>query len=157
MHHALKFSYRNLYDLNFDPDFSPSPDNIDADYSSNAPLKLAKELHKSPMEIASELKEHFDNVEISSPGFLNFTLSDTYYHEKIIGLSENFAENVSSDEYSGKTVICEFSDPNPFKVLHVGHLYTSIVGDSISRLLFKFFDIYSIMHFIILFSIYLNL
>jgi len=32
-------------------------------------------------------------------------------------------------------VICEFSDPNPFKVLHVGHLYTSIVGDSISRLL----------------------
>ena len=130
----LKRIIKDLYDLNFDPDFSPSPDNIDADYSSNAPLKLAKELHKSPMEIASELKEHFDNVEISSPGFLNFTLSDTYYHEKIIGLSENFAENVSSDEYSGKTVICEFSDPNPFKVLHVGHLYTSIVGDSISRL-----------------------
>ena len=130
----LKKIIKDLYDLNFDPDFSPSPDNIDADYSSNAPLKLAKELHKSPMEIASELKEHFDNVEISSPGFLNFTLSDTYYHEKIIGLSENFAENVSSDEYSGKTVICEFSDPNPFKVLHVGHLYTSIVGDSISRL-----------------------
>ena len=130
----LKRIIKDLYDLNFDPDFSPSPDNIDADYSSNAPLKLAKELHKSPMEIAGELKEHFDNVEISSPGFLNFTLSDTYYHEKIIGLSENFAENVSSDEYSGKTVICEFSDPNPFKVLHVGHLYTSIVGDSISRL-----------------------
>lgn len=130
----LKKIIKDLYDLNFDPDFSPSPDNIDADYSSNAPLKLAKELHKSPMEIASELKEHFDNVEISSPGFLNFTLSDTYYHEKIIGLSENFAENVSSDEYSGKTVICEFSDPNPFKVLHVGHLYTSIIGDSISRL-----------------------
>jgi arginyl-tRNA synthetase len=47
-------------------------------------------------------------------------------------LPENF--EISSDKFSGKTVICEFSDPNPFKVLHVGHLYTSIVGDSISRL-----------------------
>ena len=49
-------------------------------------------------------------------------------------LGEDFDENISCDEYSGKTVICEFSDPNPFKVLHVGHLYTSVVGDAISRL-----------------------
>ena len=49
-------------------------------------------------------------------------------------LKADFEKNISCDEYSGKTVICEFSDPNPFKVLHVGHLYTSIVGDSISRL-----------------------
>ncbi|MBQ9180835.1 arginine--tRNA ligase, partial [Candidatus Saccharibacteria bacterium] len=46
----------------------------------------------------------------------------------------HLAENISSDEYSGQTIICEFSDPNPFKVLHVGHLYTSVVGDAISRL-----------------------
>lgn len=43
--------------------------------------------------------------------------------------------NISQGEYSGKTVVAEFSDPNPFKVLHVGHLYTSVVGDSISRIL----------------------
>lgn len=130
----LKNAIKNLYDLNFEPDFSPSPDNINADYSSNAPLKLAKELHKSPMEIANELATNLQDATASNPGFLNFNLSDEYLAEQIDNLSTNFRENISSNEYSGKTVICEFSDPNPFKVLHVGHLYTSIVGDSISRL-----------------------
>ncbi len=133
----LKNTIKTIYGLDFDPDFSPSPNNIDADYSSNAPLKLAKELHKSPMEIANELAEAFQGStapSISSPGFLNFNLSNEYLSEKIAELNTNFQENISSNEYLGKTVICEFSDPNPFKVLHVGHLYTSIVGDSISRL-----------------------
>ena len=56
------------------------------------------------------------------------------FEPKLKVLDADFEKNISCDEYSGKTVICEFSDPNPFKVLHVGHLYTSIVGDSISRL-----------------------
>lgn len=130
----IKNAIKILYDIDFDPDFSPAPDNIDADYSSNAPLKLAKELHKPPMEIANELAEAIENTTVSAPGFLNFNLPNEYLSEQITKLSTNFRENISSDEYSGKTIICEFSDPNPFKVLHVGHLYTSIVGDSISRL-----------------------
>ena len=160
----LKKVIQDLYGLDFDPEISPSPDNIDADYSTNVPLKLAKELHRSPMEIASEIVETFTSgkgafrsaaarelapeprgdgsegrgpvpdVDVSAPGFLNFTLPDEYLFSKITDLSQNFRENISSDEYKNKTVICEFSDPNPFKVLHVGHLYTSIVGDSIGKL-----------------------
>ena len=159
----LKSVIKGLYGLDVEADITPSPDNIDADYSSNIALKLTKVLHKPPMEIASEiLNEMMDpkrvtavegdpqnvyavkfwgrktagrtRLEVSTPGFLNFTLPDEYYYAKITDLSTNFRGNISSDEYSGKTVICEFSDPNPFKVLHVGHLYTSIVGDSISRL-----------------------
>ncbi|MDO5451629.1 MAG: arginine--tRNA ligase, partial [Candidatus Saccharibacteria bacterium] len=188
----LKKVIKDLYGLDdFDPELTPSPDNIDADYSSNAPLKLAKELHKSPMEIAEELQARMaqlgtfesicDNgsklaseprndrrrsrvdetlafrveatpdgrpdrvdgpagrdpaadINISNPGFLNFTLSDNYLTDKINDLNKNFRDSISSAEYQGQTVICEFSDPNPFKVLHVGHLYTSIVGDAISRL-----------------------
>ena len=175
----LKEIIKGLYGLDFDPDLTPSPENIDADYSSNAPLKLSKALHKPPMEISEELmgafvsvcdngserrsKSHNDRcrsradgklafrieatpsgrplvdgheqgdeqkLSITSPGFLNFTLSDCYLNEKINSLPSDF----SSDKYKGKTIVCEFSDPNPFKVLHVGHLYTSIVGDSISRL-----------------------
>lgn len=129
----LKNVVKDLYGLDVEPDLTPSPDNIDADYSSNIALKLAKDLHKAPMEIANEIISKIP-AEISAPGFLNFTLPDEYYYAKISDLSTNFRENISSDEYSGKTVICEFSDPNPFKVLHVGHLYTSIVGDAISRL-----------------------
>ena len=154
----LKKVIQKLYNLDFDPEITPSPENIDADYSSNAPLKLAKELHKSPMKIAEELansafEEHIWQrakygateplrrgregafrkstiASITPPGFLNFVLSD-YYLTTFI---DNFNPDISSDKFAGKTIICEFSDPNPFKVLHVGHLYTSIVGDSIARL-----------------------
>ena len=129
----LKKVIQDLYGLDFDPELTPSPDNIDADYSTNAPLKLAKELHKNPMAIAEEINNRL-NASISNPGFLNFTLSNEYLAEKIDELTDNFDESIKSDAFKGKTVICEFSDPNPFKVLHVGHLYTSIVGDSISRL-----------------------
>ena len=154
----LKKVIQDLYGLDFDPEITPSPDNIDADYSTNAPLKLAKTLHKSPMTIGEELLEAFvsicDNgsklaseprndgrersgeqkVSITPPGFINFTLSNEYLAEKINELTDDFDESIKSGAFKDKTVICEFSDPNPFKVLHVGHLYTSIVGDSISRL-----------------------
>ena len=157
---------QSLYGLDFDSEVAPAPENIEADYSSNVPLKLAKELHKSPMEIAEELskalkdsafEEHIcrrgkygatearddgpegafrknTTLNATPPGFLNFTLPDEYLSEQIAKLNNDFEENISSDEYKDKTVVCEFSDPNPFKVLHVGHLYTSIVGDAISRL-----------------------
>ena len=129
----LKKVIHDLYGLDFTPEVTPSPANIDADYSTNAPLKLAKDLHKNPIAIAEELNQNLD-AKITPPGFLNFTLSDAYLESQISNLSANFADNISSDAYKNKTIICEFSDPNPFKVLHVGHLYTSVVGDSISRL-----------------------
>ena len=144
---TLKKVIQSLYNLDFDPDLTPSPENIDADYSTNVPLKLAKELHESPMTIAENLAAEFnarmtdsqqsrDGVfaSTSAPGFLNFAMSDNYLSAEITDLSADFNRIISSNEYSGKTVICEFSDPNPFKVLHVGHLYTSIVGDAISNL-----------------------
>ena len=143
----LKNAIKDLYGLaDFDPELTPSPANIDADYSSNAPLKLAKELHKPPMEIAEELVEALKNsapegafrkstiLSATNPGFINFTLNDEYLTHKINDLFNDFNQAIALDDYQGQTIICEFSDPNPFKVLHVGHLYTSIVGDAISRL-----------------------
>lgn len=155
----------DLYNLDFVPDLTPSPDGIDADYSTNAPLKLAKVLRQNPMVIADKLMKKIESVAwasgrlgrqepslsanevgeekvwhgspgvaITPPGFLNFTLSDEYLVEQIDGMSKNFGKNITSSAYKNQTIICEFSDPNPFKILHVGHLYTSIVGDAISRL-----------------------
>ena len=141
---TLKQSIKNLYNLDFEPEITPAPENIDADYSSNVPFKLAKELHKPPMQIAEELlaelktdrpeRSGSQKISISQPGFLNFSLPDSYLTSVIDKLSMDFAGEIVSNKFAGKTVICEFSDPNPFKVLHVGHLYTSVVGDSISRL-----------------------
>ena len=129
---SLKKVISELYGIDFEPEIVVAPENIDADYSSNAPLRLTKELHENPFNIAEKISEKIDNTFASKPGFINFKLSDGALSEKISALSENF--EVASDKFAGKTVICEFSDPNPFKVLHVGHLYTSVVGDSISRL-----------------------
>ena len=129
----LQFAVKELYGIEKVPDVVTAPDNIAADYSSNIALKLAKDLHKSPMDIAKEIAGKVDG-EVSAPGFINFILTDEDLGVQIAELDKNFDKNISSDEYADKTVVCEFSDPNPFKVLHVGHLYTSIVGDAISRL-----------------------
>ena len=129
---TLKKVILDLYGIDFEPEIVIAPENIEADYSSNAPLRLVKEVHDSPISIAEKISEKIENSFVSNPGFVNFKISDEVLSEKISSLSEKF--EIASDKFSGKTVICEFSDPNPFKVLHVGHLYTSVVGDSISRL-----------------------
>lgn len=128
----LKKVILEVFGIDFEPEITPAPENIDADYSSNAPLKLTKELHDNPFNIAEKISEKIDGSFVSKPGFVNFKISDGDLNEKISGLADRF--EILSDKFAGKTVICEFSDPNPFKVLHVGHLYTSVVGDSISRL-----------------------
>ncbi|MBR2587281.1 arginine--tRNA ligase [Candidatus Saccharibacteria bacterium] len=129
------------------PALDPSGD-FRADYSTNVAMKLAGILHKPPREVAetlaTELSKTVPNkfpelkgvkTSIAGPGFINFMLPDEYFSQKIAELSEDFAKNISCNEYSGKVVVTEFSDPNPFKVLHIGHLYTSIMGESISKLI----------------------
>lgn len=141
----LQKAVRELFEVDVEPEITEAPDETGADYASNVAMRLAGVVHKAPMMIAKELKAAIEGsgesslkVEIAGPGFLNFILPDEYFFEKVREHAENwqnFGKDISQDEYYGKTVVAEFSDPNPFKVLHVGHLYTSIVGDSISRLL----------------------
>ena len=61
IHEQLKSVIKGLYGLDTEVDITPSPDNIDADYSSNIALKLTKVLHKPPMEIASEILNEMMN------------------------------------------------------------------------------------------------
>lgn len=150
---VLKQVVYALYGVEIEADVTVAPEGTGADYATNLAMRLAKVVHKAPMVIAEEIKARIEEgvvetdggevsvtldgfkVEIAAPGFLNFISPNEYFVEKvgeIAGKVENF---ISPDEYSGKTVVAEFSDPNPFKVLHVGHLYTSVVGDSISRIL----------------------
>ncbi len=125
---------KDLYGLDFAVEVTVAPENVDADYSSNVALKLAKELHKAPMVISGEIAEKMGNVSVTAPGFINFRIDNTELKKIVLKFNEDFAQEIITKDFAGKTVICEFSDPNPFKVLHVGHLYTSIVGDAISRL-----------------------
>lgn len=140
----LKKEIKKLFDIDIEPEVTIAPEGQKADFASNVSMRLVGELHKhssvAPREIANMIAHEIEatelpfSVEVAGPGFLNFIARDEYWKTKLAEMEADFDGNISYDEYSGKTVICEFSDPNPFKVLHVGHLYTSIVGDSISRL-----------------------
>lgn len=138
----------NLFSVpeNFSVEVTPAPEleangDFRADFATNVAMKLAGILHKNPREVAesltSELSKSLEGIktEIAGPGFINFMLPDEYFKQNIAKLYADLDKNISCDEYSGKIVVTEFSDPNPFKVLHIGHLYTSIMGESISRLI----------------------
>lgn len=109
------------------------PDPQFGDYATNAALQLAKPLGKNPREIAEAIAERLRReegiaeVNVAGPGFINIMLSD----ELLLGAIGRMPEK----SWEGKNVVTEYSDPNPFKVLHAGHLYTTLVGDVISRLL----------------------
>jgi arginyl-tRNA synthetase len=111
------------------------PEEQFGDYTTNVALQLSKQLGKNPREIgetlANKLRESLaDNVgtvTIAGPGFINLHLND---HALKDALQEKPAQPLS-----GTSIVAEYSDPNPFKVLHAGHLYTTITGDSIAHLL----------------------
>ncbi len=148
---CVKDIIASIFSISIDVEVTPSPElnsSFRADYSTNVAMKLAGLLHKNPKEVAEVLTTEFlktapqklpeltgIRTEIASPGFINFMLPDAYFSAEIAKLATNFDENISCNEYSGQVVVTEFSDPNPFKVLHIGHLYTSIMGESISRLI----------------------
>lgn len=108
------------------------PDEQFGDYATNVALQLAKQLGKNPIEVAETIKaslkhEAVAEVNIAGPGFINLKLTD----DALVALTEQ----KPAQALAGKTVVVEYSDPNPFKVLHAGHLYTSVVGDGIATLL----------------------
>ncbi len=111
------------------------PEEQFGDYATNIALQLAKPLGKNPREIAETLaaklqdalKEQVSEVSVAGPGFINLKLTDVALLKA--------TESKPAKTLAGQTVVAEYSDPNPFKVLHAGHLYTSIVGDAIANLL----------------------
>ncbi|MBQ6510985.1 arginine--tRNA ligase [Candidatus Saccharibacteria bacterium] len=132
----LKEVIKESFNFDVEPEVTVAPGNVEADFSSNVAMQMARELHKAPFEIAEQIAEKMSDFKAVAmrPGFLNFISPDEYFVNIIKDYSNNFDEKISCDKYLNENIICEYSDPNPFKVLHVGHLYTSVVGDSISRL-----------------------
>jgi arginyl-tRNA synthetase len=111
------------------------PEEKFGDFATNVALQLAGKVGKPPREIAEALAAKLSELqqvlvaktEVAGPGFLNFTLTDSALLKGAAATpSQSLAEQI---------IVTEYSDPNPFKVLHAGHLYTSVVGDAISNLL----------------------
>jgi arginyl-tRNA synthetase len=108
------------------------PEQEFGDLSTNVAMRLSKSLSKNPRDLAQEIVEklhdspHFTQVGVAGPGFINMTLQDNLLMDLI--------NEPSRKPLSGMKILVEYSDPNPFKPLHAGHLYTTLVGDSIARL-----------------------
>ena len=103
------------------------------DFATNVAMQLAGQQGRSPREIAEDIanklrqQPEITEVTVAGPGFINIHLSDTAL---IQALQAQPAQTLA-----GQTVLAEYSDPNPFKPLHAGHLYTTLVGDVLSRIL----------------------
>ena len=111
------------------------------DYTTNIALILAKQLGRNPMEVGEEIAEMLraegvarsvEKVEVVKPGFINFWISEEELSNSIYG-SNGQVDQV----FAGKKIILEYTDPNPFKEFHIGHVYTNTIGEALSRLFEK--------------------
>ena len=112
------------------------------DYSTNVALSGAKKLKTNPKELAGKIKNELKNklpaeiekIEIAGAGFINFYLSRSFFSKSIEQIlnDKQFGANSS---LIGKEIMLEYTDPNPFKPFHIGHLMTNAIGESIARIL----------------------
>lgn len=136
---AIQKIVKELYDKDIDIELS-RPEEKFGDYSTNVAMRLAPLLGKSPLEVAESLVgtvgqiEQVLSAEVASPGFINIKMKDEYFTKILSSILENRGEFGHTEQMTGQSIVVEYSDPNPFKVLHVGHLYTSMVGDAIANL-----------------------
>ena len=123
------------------------PDGLsNGDYSTNAALVFAKKSKTAPRELAerlvSELEKNkpdeVERIDTAVPGFINFHLKREFFAEqvkKILKEKERFGANRSFAYAGFKKVMIEYTDPNPFKEFHIGHLMSNSIGESIARII----------------------
>jgi len=120
-----------------------SSDSKFGDYQFNGSMGLAKEAKVSPRKVAEKIVEFFalpdvlEPVEIAGPGFLNLRIKTQWLAEKIQQMAADPRLGVLKPE-KVKTFVIDFSSPNVAKPMHVGHLRSTILGDSLARTL-RFF------------------
>ncbi len=111
------------------------------DYSTNIAMVLAKRQKTNPKVLAEKIVEEINKnlpkevskVEAAGAGFINFYLAKEFFAESVkeIIQNEDFGKN---EILKGKKIMVEYTDPNPFKPFHIGHLMTNAIGESIARI-----------------------
>lgn len=136
---------RAFADAGYDPSFgrvtvSNRPDLCE--YQCNGALAAAKQYHCAPIQIARAVAGKLDAADYSmvdavTPGFINLKLSDAFLQNYLEEMRQ--AEDLGVEKTgTGKTIVVDYGGPNVAKPLHIGHLRSAIIGESLKRL-YRFF------------------
>jgi arginyl-tRNA synthetase len=122
------------------------------DYQANLAMSLSKKLGQPPRAIAQTILDHLDvtdlveTPEIAGPGFINLRLKPDYLNARLAAMQTDDRLGIPKTEQPQRVVV-DFSSPNIAKEMHVGHLRSTIIGDSIARILeFQGHDVLRLNH-----------
>lgn len=114
---------------------------IHGDFACNVALVAAKSALVPPRELAEKIAalltgqiEYVERITIAGPGFLNFNFARDFYTAELTRIQLLGQTWGSNNTESGQKIVVEYTDPNPFKEFHIGHLFTNTVGESIARI-----------------------
>ncbi|HAN75794.1 MAG TPA: arginine--tRNA ligase, partial [Planktothrix sp. UBA8402] len=122
------------------------------DYQCNLAMSLTKPLKSNPRAIATQIIDNLiideicETPEIAGPGFINLRLKTDYLQVQLQKMLGNERLNIPKVNPNQKMIV-DFSSPNIAKEMHVGHLRSTIIGDSIARILeFQGHDVLRLNH-----------
>ena len=141
---VIEQGIKDTFDLDVDKnDFSVEipKDKNHGDYSTNAAMRYAKILRKSPREIAENLSKTLQNsdiiekIEIAGPGFINFFIRNDSLTKIISDILKNGENYFKSNIGGGTKIMVEYVSANPTGDLHLGHARGAAYGDTLTRIL----------------------
>ena len=109
------------------------------EYQCNGAMAAAKEYHKAPIMIANGVVEQlagsevFGEVQAVNPGFINMKINDAFLSSYLNGMEADDRLGFEKAKHP-KTIVIDYGGPNVAKPLHVGHLRSAIIGESVKRI-----------------------